>query len=86
MQQWNPYRVVVTPDGLRLTWTFGVREVPWDQVASIELPPHRFKPGHVAQVEIRSKHRPKYTLGDALTNFDDLVRQLRELHPELIRE
>jgi hypothetical protein len=86
LQQRNPYRVVVTPEGLRLTWTLGVREVPWDQVAAIELPPHRFKPGHVAQVKIRSKHQGRYTLGDNLTNFDDLVRQLRELHPELIRE
>jgi hypothetical protein len=86
MQQWNPHRVVVSPEGLQMTWTLGVRDVPWDQVAAIELPPHRFKPGHVAQVTMRLKNHRKYTLQAGFANFDDLVRRIRELRPDLIRE
>jgi hypothetical protein len=86
MQQWNPYQVVVTRGGLHLTWTLGVRDVSWDQIAGIELPPHRFKPGHVAWVAIRLKNRRKYTLQDSLSDFDDLVSRIRQLRPDLIRE
>jgi hypothetical protein len=85
-QQWQPYRVVITPGGVRMTWTLGVRNVLWEDIEAIELPPHRFEPGQVAEVDIRLKRGGKVELVSSLTNFDDLVRRLRELHPELIRE
>jgi hypothetical protein len=84
-QQWSPYQVAVTPEALRLTWTLGIRNIPWDQVAVIELLPHVRKPAHIALAVVRLKHGRKYDLQDQLTNFDDLVDRLRTLHPELIR-
>ena len=77
--------MAITSEGLRLTWTLGVRNIPWIQVTAIELSPHVAKPGHIALAVVRLKNGRKYGLQDQLTNFNDLVERLRQVHPELIR-
>jgi len=82
----TPYRLTVSATGLHAETLLGTVDVPWADVRRIQFLRSRWTASRIRQVEIATIGHRHLTLYDRLTQFDDLVAQLRQVRPHLIQE
>jgi hypothetical protein len=82
----TPYRLTVSATGLYAETLLGTVDVRWADVRRIQFLRSRWTASRIRQVEIASAGDRHLMLYDRLTQFDDLVAQLRQVRPHLIQE
>ena len=84
-QQRTPYSVTISVSGARTKSVVGTIELAWSQVQSIRFL-RSSGSGRVERIEIASVVAPTLTITRSMSDFDDLIGQLRVVRPALIKE
>ena len=85
-QQRTAVRLTVSTTGLDVRWIFGAYHIPWQRATHIRFLRSRWGSGRIDRVDVLVVGDRPLQLFRNLSQFDQLVAQLREIQPRLVEE
>ena len=85
-QRRTAVRLTVSGAGLDVAWIFGQYRRSWEEIRRIRLLHSRFDPTRIQQIEVVFANRGPLELFDRLSDFNELVAELRETQPQLVED
>src|SRR5256886_7263162 len=81
-----PVRLTVSEAGLDVAWIFGTYRRSWEEIRRIRLLHSRFDTTRIQQIEVVFANRRPLELFDRLSDFNELVAELRGMRPQLVED
>ena len=85
-QRRTAVRLTVSEAGLDVAWIFGTYRRSWEEIRRIRLLHSRFDPTRIQQIEVVFANHGPLELFDRLSDFNELVAELRETQSQLVED
>jgi hypothetical protein len=85
-QQRTAVRVTVSANGLDVAWLLGTHRTSWQQVRRIRFLRSRWDPSRIQLIEVHVVGDRPLQCFSRLSEFDELIVQLRSIQPQLVEQ